>query len=96
MTQSEDRPKRWSPWVALAAAVLIAIAWVVGSEEAGMDAFGFGFGLFLAALAWDGLRRGVIDAKMPYDREEHPGFYGFFVVFYALAALFMFATVLFL
>lgn len=61
-----------------------------------MDALAIGFGLFLIALVWDGLRRGVIDAKMPYDREEHPGFFGFFVVFYTVAALFMFGAACFL
>ena len=72
------------------------LVWVAFGDDAGFDAMIIGFGVFLSSLVVDGLRRGVIDAQYPFDRAEHPGFFGFFVVFYSVAALWMFGIVLFL
>ncbi len=54
-----------------------------------------GFALFLSALVADGLRRGVIDANMPLDREEYPGTFAFLIMFYAACALVIIGLVLF-
>ena len=69
------------------------LVWAIWDEEAGFNAVAIGFGVFLLSLVADGLRRGVIDAQYPFDRTEHPGLFGFFVVFYSVAALCMFGVV---
>ena len=81
----------------LAAAAGVSAVWAIAGEGHTLRwVMPLAWGLFCAALAADGLRRGEVDGKMTFDREEHPGWYWFLVALYSASAVAMVGVVLFL